>query len=507
MGDGTKDIPAVAGVNLLSDGSGEVVSNLGVVIVPPESSTHLPVTRLRQLIKEQISCCPPSFRFCSQGKWPISVSQEKSLTFKNVISHDGSVSIQQMHNKPKIGIKARTGIGLGFVFADSSLTLADLRSSVSREVTLLHGLQERYHFLDANSWPVARHMERSTHVSEVLRASCVTVGSDALPKPGDGTDETDGNWLRHLSFNSSKDTERQDSLAITPSPPVTIPHAAITNTVSSPDKSKKQLLISYVRAEAAEYALHLKIKLAEFGYSVYLDVHEICVGVDWQDSLNFAVSNCEVFIPLVTPRYGETLWTNREVKLADVLGKYILPVNFLPEWPPRCLAIQFATTQFVLCGRSHVVTNGKSEGADRPVQMAHWDLEDVSTAAAEITKKLRRLSKSGTMTSAPSLKRMKTLRKTFVGKLPAMPRTMSGADGDVPLCKTKHVLVCLHPAQTEFGQELKAWLEGRTTESYSVWLSCETELPACEFDTLPMPFSQYSKAHTAVKVPHFQEYI
>ena len=36
-----------------------------------------------------------------------------------------------------------------------------------------------------------------------------------------------------------------------------------------------------------------------------------------------------------------------QVKLADVLGKYILPVSFLPEWPPPCLAIQFATTQFI----------------------------------------------------------------------------------------------------------------------------------------------------------------
>ena len=38
----------------------------------------------------------------------------------------------------------------------------------------------------------------------------------------------------------------------------------------STHKSKKQLLISYVRAEAADYALHLKIQLAEMGYSVYL---------------------------------------------------------------------------------------------------------------------------------------------------------------------------------------------------------------------------------------------
>ena len=43
------------------------------------------------------------------------------------------------------------------------------------------------------------------------------------------------------------------------------------------------------------------------------DVHEIKLGTDWQDALNIAVSNCEVFVPLVTPRYGETLWTNREV--------------------------------------------------------------------------------------------------------------------------------------------------------------------------------------------------
>ena len=43
----------------------------------------------------------------------------------------------------------------------------------------------------------------------------------------------------------------------------------------------------------------------------------------------------------------QTLWTNREVKLADVLGKPIVPVNFLPHWPPKCLAIQFSTTQFI----------------------------------------------------------------------------------------------------------------------------------------------------------------
>ena len=53
-----------------------------------------------------------------------------------------------------------------------------------------------------------------------------------------------------------------------------------------------------------------------------------------------------------------------QVKLADVLGKYILPVNFLPDWPPRCLAIQFATTQYVVSGHPHTQTlvNGTAAG-------------------------------------------------------------------------------------------------------------------------------------------------
>lgn len=58
----------------------------------------------------------------------------------------------------------------------------------------------------------------------------------------------------------------------------------------------------------------------------FQDVHEIKSGVDWQDALNYAVSNCEVFIPLVTPRYGETQWTNREV--CDHCGLYSLSANF-----------------------------------------------------------------------------------------------------------------------------------------------------------------------------------
>lgn len=48
------------------------------------------------------------------------------------------------------------------------------------------------------------------------------------------------------------------------------------------------------------------------------DVDEIKTGADWQDALNYAVSNCEVLVPLVTPHYGETQWTNREVNISEM---------------------------------------------------------------------------------------------------------------------------------------------------------------------------------------------
>lgn len=482
----------LVGVSLLSDGSGEPVANLGVVVIPAESNARLTLAKLRQLLRDQIPPCPPSFRFLLRGRWPISTTQESSLTLKNVTAEDGSISIQRVHSKPKVGIKARSGMGLGFIFSELSLTLADLRTLIQREVPFFSGVQDSYHFLDANGWPVMRQLERYVQVSEVLASSCVLVGMELPPQAHEASDETDGNWMRHLSFSSSKDMDRQISLHTTPPQSSPAAQAAIAAADTSPDKRRKQLLISYVRAEAADYALHLKMKLAELGFSVYLDVHEISVGVDWQDSLNFAVSNCEVFIPLVTPRYGETLWTNREVKLADVLGKYILPVNFLPEWPPRCLAIQFATTQFVVCSPSFTpaMSNVNADCKDGSRKMASWDLEDITTAAGEICKKLRRLSKTEhAVTSAPSLTRMRTLRKTFVGKLPAMSKMTSASEADIPPSKIQLVVICLHPEQQAFGQEVKQWLEGRCAESYSVWLSCETELPSGMSDTQSVPSS------------------
>lgn len=47
-----------------------------------------------------------------------------------------------------------------------------------------------------------------------------------------------------------------------------------------------------------------------------------------------------------------------QVKLADVLLKFILPISFLNHWPPKCLAIQFATTQYIPWKSEEVMNEG-----------------------------------------------------------------------------------------------------------------------------------------------------
>ena len=59
------------------------------------------------------------------------------------------------------------------------------------------------------------------------------------------------------------------------------------------------------------------------GYRVFLDVECIRGGSDWQDVLNDAVSNCSVFVPLITQQYGqvETLSTLSICCVAILLTK------------------------------------------------------------------------------------------------------------------------------------------------------------------------------------------
>lgn len=88
--------------------------------------------------------------------------------------------------------------------------------------------------------------------------------------------------------------------------------------MDSVSRAKWEILISYARKETEEHALQLKEELTKKNLKVFLDVHEINGADDWADSLNNAIKNCKIFVPLVSPLYGITKWTNREVRAQKI---------------------------------------------------------------------------------------------------------------------------------------------------------------------------------------------
>ncbi|KAL5016779.1 hypothetical protein ScPMuIL_006368 [Solemya velum] len=458
----------------MTNGAHDVESNscLGVIIVNRSDLTCLNLEDLRRLLLAQLASLPPSYIFCTEQHWSISMRQENLIKATQVISNDGCILIERNYDKPKVGIKATPNTALGFIFVDYTLSLREARAVINRE---LKSVPQKFAFTDCNRWPISSEQENQLIVLDVLTKSCLflnlempdiayehhaayslsgTSGSSLLTKPPRKRIKESTSSCSKLSIES-----RQES----------------ADSTGSLDAGK-QILISYARAEAAEHALSLKHELSSLGFSIYLDVHEIHSGVDWQDSLNYAVSNCEAFVPLVTPRYGETQWTNREVKLADVLGKSILPVSFLDDWPPRCLAIQFATTQYIRWKTKAQIETEIAEGfEDRATDIRIWSKPCVHTVAQEIANRISGIKKNLNLNLVTSLTRRKTVVRSCACVYESNPQAvLSDREGN-PL-----VLLCIHPEQQDIGMKMKTWLQ---SEGLDVWSS--TELDIDYPDSLP----------------------
>ncbi|CAG2105730.1 unnamed protein product [Medioppia subpectinata] len=229
--------------------------------------------------------------------------------------------------------------------------------------------------------------------------------------------------------------------------------------IKSSGKGGKVVMLSYCRQEASQHALDLKDHLLELGFSVYLDVHEIQTGTDWADSLNDAVRGCEVFVPLITPMYGRTQWTNRNrmcmrfkrIKLADILSKFIIPINFLDTWPPDCLAIQFATTQYI---PSRPLDGGNDSTTEKSIDIKIWHekhLKKVSELISDQIKKKKIL---------PNFEQNKAL--------PAPPETDGPKDSDTdkPL-----IVIVAHPQQKATVSQIRSLF----CDEFNIW--CSIDLP------------------------------
>ena len=72
------------------------------------------------------------------------------------------------------------------------------------------------------------------------------------------------------------------------------------------------------KAEFREGAAELKEHLRWYGISAFLAHEDIAPTREWQDEILLALESMDVMIPLLTPGFRESEWTNEEVGYANV---------------------------------------------------------------------------------------------------------------------------------------------------------------------------------------------
>ncbi|GIX70506.1 hypothetical protein CEXT_660711 [Caerostris extrusa] len=460
------------GKNVNSADSGAVI--LGTICV---ENVKIYLDELRRFMCAELPFLPAAFNFLTKDGWPVLKQQEPKISSSHVVRENNCIYIKKEFEKPRVGIVTSGGVSLGFVFTDLNINIKQLRETIEQQLKVSEQSRIDYRFLERNGWPVMPNQESTLSLTDIMflgqivriqygeRNFAITdsarptslllnggnlVIENRLPSPSQENSEHE-QVKRKKSLKFSRDTQSS----------VKVRKESEKRPRIGKENLVKPILISYVRAEAAQYALDLKVELVSMGFSVYLDVHEIKTGSDWQDALNHAVTHCYLFVPLITPMYGKTLWTNREIKLADVLGKRIIPVNLMENWPPACLAIQFASTQYIpwkLQESDHV------KEPEKPSDSKTWDstcLKRVARQIAECYKDCR----------SPPRRIPSTKEITPVAVCKPLRDDVYSYMRDEYFDDSKQsIVISAHPRQKYIAEDLKALFEKNGRE---VWCSVD----------------------------------
>ncbi|XP_022665261.1 uncharacterized protein LOC111252099 isoform X3 [Varroa destructor] len=376
------------------------VTILGSILLDKQDE-QMPGDEVRRALLCQLPEAPVRFLFLSHDGSPIKKRQECYVTLRCLIAENRSLHLVRQYEKQKVGVRSPQDRKFGYIFVENNLMLKQVRNLLWEQ--LLSELPKGqdvpsgphcFDFLDSNGYPIVAKQEVLFTVLDIVNDYTITI---------------------HTVTRGSDDQVDYRARAEQPTELKEIPHLTVPRRPNALDlprsmnrnknglihqqpEGKWEILISYARKDTEEHALQLKEELTKKNLKVFLDVHEINGADDWADSLNNAIKNCKFFVPLVSPLYGITKWTNREVKMADKLEKKILPVSFVDNWPPDCLAIQLATIQYIHAYQGHTDYHddeGYSEDLpkhdDIPCSPLHtgtkkWDPRHVKRVADNIYK-------------------------------------------------------------------------------------------------------------------------
>jgi hypothetical protein len=100
-----------------------------------------------------------------------------------------------------------------------------------------------------------------------------------------------------------------------------------------------QIFISYSNRDK-DFALHLVNDLERF-YDVWIDKGALEGGLEWEEMIDAALQECNVFVVIVSPYSNKSDWVARETIRAEQLNKYRIPVLINGELPLRLLNVHY----------------------------------------------------------------------------------------------------------------------------------------------------------------------
>jgi hypothetical protein len=89
----------------------------------------------------------------------------------------------------------------------------------------------------------------------------------------------------------------------------------------------------------------LQAALEARGYRVFVGEAAIQGGEEWPRTIAAGVRDCAAFVVMCSPTYGDTVWTERELVMADNLHKPLIPVWHSGAYPPKAVEIYLGGKQ------------------------------------------------------------------------------------------------------------------------------------------------------------------
>lgn len=87
-----------------------------------------------------------------------------------------------------------------------------------------------------------------------------------------------------------------------------------------------KIFVSYSRRDAGDFANQLQRHLSSFNYDIFTDVDSIRVGEVWSSTIEENISNCDIFVVIVTDGALQSPYVEREVLQAQKGKKQLFHV-------------------------------------------------------------------------------------------------------------------------------------------------------------------------------------